>query len=96
MERKKTTASQSPSSSFMDAFRDERDRWRSNEKSRPEPTFKLDLLEGEMPHLDQNDVYFYQYQIEGAIRRNIPDSMNSRYLYMLRVLAAQARRSRGE
>ena len=53
---------------------------------------KFDPLESEMPHLDDNDVWFYQIQMEGLIRRNVPDSMNGRSLYMLRVLGAQARR----
>jgi len=54
---------------------------------------KYDPLESEMPELDANDVWFYQMQLEGLIRRNIPDSMNGRSLYMLRVLGAQARRA---
>lgn len=46
-----------------------------------------------MPKLDENDCWVYQTEIEQAIRRNMPETMNGRYLAMLRMLGAQARRA---
>lgn len=50
-------------------------------------------LESEMPHLDDNDVWFYQMNLERLIRISLPDDQSGRYRYMLRVLGAQARRA---
>lgn len=54
---------------------------------------KIDPLEEHMPHLDDNDVWFYQVVLEGMTRRALPDNMNAKYMQMLRILCAQARRA---
>lgn len=70
----------------------ESDSWRSNEKVEAVASARHEPLEHEMPVLNDNDVWFYQTELERLIRRNVPDSMNGRFLAMLRIICAQARR----
>lgn len=95
MEPKKTTDSKSTSSSsFEEAFGD-KDKWRSNEPRPEDPSRSSSghsRLESEMPMLDDNDVWYYQLQLERFIERNSGGSAG-RFLGMLAAISAQARRA---
>ena len=54
---------------------------------------RFDLLDSEMPHLDDNDVWFYQYRLEHFIDISTNAEAAGRYKTMVRVLCAQARRA---
>lgn len=50
-------------------------------------------LDSEMARLDENDIWFYQVRFEQMIQVYLPDpQMNGRYMAMIRLLCAQARR----
>ena len=65
----------------------------SKSPSKTEGLPQYNGLDSEMPQLDDNDCWLWQTVLEAMIRRNVPDDMNGRYLSMLRVLCAQARRA---
>lgn len=65
------------------------DDWRSNEKVQKVVESRHEPLESEMPVLNDNDVWFYQLELERFIERNMG---GGRLHAMLRVLGAQARR----
>jgi hypothetical protein len=45
-------------------------------------------------HLNENDCWFYQNELERTIRANVPDSMSGRVVAMLWHLGAQARKAK--
>ena len=58
---------------------------------------KIEELRGtmdqEMPKLDENDCWFYQVNLERFVKISNPDpQQHGRYLIMIQMLAAQARR----
>lgn len=97
MVQKKTTesGSTSNSSNFEEAFESKGDKWRSNERRSEDPSRGAaghTLMESEMPLLDDNDIWYYQLQLESFIRRNAP-GMDGRFMGMLAAVCAQARRA---
>lgn len=86
MEPKKTTDSQSTSSLQQ--------RLRAKENDTHYHSEPVDRrMDSDYGHLNENDCWFYQNEIERTIRAGLPDSMNKRFVAMLWHLGAQARKA---
>lgn len=91
MAQKPTTGSRSNSTS---SFREmESDKWRSPKRPGPPTPARYELLESEMPQLDDNDCWFYQMMLERFIDYSTNPEAAGKLKFMVRVLAAQARRT---
>lgn len=88
MEQKKTTASLSNSSSVRQQIKDQDTHYH------PEPLDRR--MDSEYPTLSENDVWFYQMELERHLVAALPANMNKRLLSMVWHLCAQARRSKPE
>ncbi len=84
MERKKTTDLTSSSSRAQMKDQDTH--------FHPAPRFMQ--RDVDYSHLNENDCWFYQNELERTIRANVPDSMSGRVVAMLWHLGAQARKAK--